>query len=213
MKFVLANSRMSMRDQAIASFFFNARGADLENSTIGTYRSLLLQLLERLPQHQRLFELLGFASWNSSINYSWSIESLKDLFQQTIQSLGHEPVICFIDALDECNENEIRDMVAFFQHLGALSIQGGIQFRVFFSSRHYPHITILRGLSLILEGQEGHDQDIAKYIDSELRIGQTPLTQQIRADLQEKSSGIFIWVILVVDILNKEHDEGVGDSR
>jgi hypothetical protein len=89
----------------------------------------------------------------------------------------------------------------------------GIRFQVFFSSRHYPHITISRGLSLILEGQEGHDKDITDYVDSELRIGQTVLAQKIKADLQEKSSGVFMWVVLVVDMLNKEHDEGRAPRR
>ena len=53
MKFVLANARKKMKDMIVISFFFNARGDELEKSTIGMYRSLLLQLLERLPALQR----------------------------------------------------------------------------------------------------------------------------------------------------------------
>src|SRR6202000_578694 len=43
---------------------------------------------------------------------------------------------------------------------------------------------------------------------SELKIGQSCLAKQIRAELQEKASRVFMWVVLVVEILNKEHDEG-----
>ena len=116
--------------------------------------------------------------------------------------------MCFIDALDECDERQIRDMVTFSQHLGELAVLDGIRFQVCFSSRHYPHITIRKGLSLVLEGQEGHIQDITSYIDSELKIGHSKLAEQIRLELQEKASRVFMWVVLVVNILNKEHDDG-----
>ncbi|KAK4239627.1 hypothetical protein C8A03DRAFT_42779 [Achaetomium macrosporum] len=210
MKFALANARKSMRDTIVISFFFNARGADLEKSTAGMYRSLLLQLLERVPPLQDAFDILGFANWNASSAYAWSIETLKDLFQQAVQSLADCSVACFIDALDECDQAEVRDMVAFFQHLGDLAIPLGTRFRVLFSSRHYPYITISKGLDFVLEGQEGHDQDITDYIDSELRIGHTVLAGRIREDLQDKSAGVFMWVVLVIGILNQEHDEGRG---
>jgi hypothetical protein len=208
MKFALTNSRKLMKDRTVISFFFNARGADLEKSTIGMYRSLLLQLLEQLPELQCIFESLGFTTWNSNGYHTWSIETLKDLFELAIRLLRQSRVVCFIDALDECDESHIRDMVAFFQRLGELAVSTYTVFQVFFSSRHYPHITVTKGLSLVLEGQEGHNQDITNYIDSELRIGYSSLAEQIRAELQEKSSGVFMWVVLVVDILNKEHDEG-----
>jgi hypothetical protein len=115
---------------------------------------------------------------------------------------------CFIDALDKCDEGQIQGMVAFFQHLGELVMLTYTRFQVLFSSRHYPHITITKGLSIVLEGQEGHNQDIISYIDNELRIGHSNLANQIKAELQEKASGVFMWVVLVVDMLNKEHDEG-----
>ena len=64
------------------------------------------------------------------------------------------------------------------------------------------------GLELVLEGQEGHTQDIADYIQTELKIGKSKVAQQLRVQLQEKASGIFMWVVLVVGILNKEFDRG-----
>ena len=208
MKFVLANTRRTMKDRIVISFFFNARGEDLEKSTIGTYRSLVLQLLERLPALRCVFDSLGLSTSSISINHQWSIESLKTLLEQAIQSLGESSVVCFIDALDECEEWQIRDMISFFEHIGELTVSAGITFRICFSSRHYPHITIRKGQGLVLEGQEGHNQDITNYLDSELKIGHSKVAGQIRVELQEKASGIFMWVILVVGILNKEHDGG-----
>jgi hypothetical protein len=208
MKFALVNARKTMKNHILLSFFFNARGEDMEKSTIGTYRSLLLQLLERLPALQSVFDSLGRSSSSFSADHQWNAESLKTLLEQAILGLGDSSVVCLIDALDECEEEQVRDMIQFFEHMGDLAVSNGIRFQVCFSSRHYPYITIRNGLELVLEGQEGHSQDITNYIETELKIGKSKVAQQVRAELQEKASGIFMWVVLVVGILNKESDRG-----
>jgi hypothetical protein len=58
---------------------------------------------------------------NCTSDYTWTIEALKGLFQQAVQSLGQNAVACFIDALDGCGEVQIRDMVAFLQGQSRLS--------------------------------------------------------------------------------------------
>jgi len=209
MKFALTNAYKTMEDMIAISFFFNARGRDLEKSTTGTYRSLLLQIFKELPELECVFGSLGLSTLRTTTNYQWrwSAESLKTLLQEAIQSLGKSSIVCFIDALDECEECQIRDMISFFESIGELAVSAGIRFQICFSSRHYPHITIRKGLSLILEG-EGHDQDIANYLESELKIGYSKVAEQVRIELQERASGIFMWVVLVVGILNKEYDSG-----
>jgi ankyrin repeat protein/nucleoside phosphorylase len=208
MKFALVNARKTMKDRIIKSFFFNARGEDLEKSTVGLYRALLSEILERVPELQCVFDPLELRTWNSGGHHQWGVELLKDLFEQAILRLEQASLMCFIDALDECAEHQVRDMISFFEHVGERTVDAGIHFRVLFSSRHYPYITIKRGLELILEGQEGHIQDITNYVNSELKIGHSNRAMQIRGELQQKASGVFMWVILVVGILNKEYDRG-----
>ncbi|KAI0438491.1 hypothetical protein F4803DRAFT_91608 [Xylaria telfairii] len=208
MKFALDQAQKTMKDKVILSFFFNARGEELERSTAGMYRSLLLQLLRRVAGLDIIFNSLRLTAWPQNGQIQWSIESLKDLFEQAVQNLGRLGVVCFIDALDECNEDQVRDMLSFFEYTGALAIASNIRFQVCLSSRHYPYITITRGLGLVLEGQEGHGRDIADYINSELKIGHSTVAEKIRAELQTKASGVFMWVVLVVSILNKEYDCG-----
>ncbi|KAH8722057.1 hypothetical protein BGZ61DRAFT_416603 [Ilyonectria robusta] len=207
MKFVLSKATQTMENVVIINFFFNARGDDLEKSTMGMYRSLLHQLLTRLRTLLRVFDSLTIPISSAAL-YQWNIDSLKSLFEQAIQSLGKSSVVCFIDALDECDDSQIRDMVSFFEHTSELAVSAGIKFQVCFSSRHYPHIATKHGLSLILEDQKGHSQDIANFVGSELKIGGGQLAQTIRAELQKKSSSVFLWVVLVVGILNKEYDRG-----
>ncbi|KAF2818148.1 Pfs, NB-ARC and ankyrin domain protein [Ophiobolus disseminans] len=208
MKFALVNARKTIKDHIVLSFFFNARGEDMEKSTIGTYRSLLLQLLKRLPTLQSIFDSLILPTSSFTADHQWNVESLKTMLEQAIRALGDSSVVCFVDALDECEEEQVRDMIQFFEHIGDLAVLHNIRFQVCFSSRHYPHITIRNGFELVLEGQEGHSQDITNYVETELKIGNSKIAQQVRAELQEKASGIFMWVVLVVRILNKESDRG-----
>ncbi|KAF4216177.1 hypothetical protein CNMCM5878_007386 [Aspergillus fumigatiaffinis] len=208
MKFVLVNAQETMKDTIIMSFFFNARGEDLEKSTVGLYRALLSEILERVPELQCIFDTPELRTWNSGGHRQWGVELLKDLFEQAILRLEESSLMCFIDALDECAEHQVRDMISFFEHVGELAVDAGVHFRVLFSSRHYPYITIKRGLELILEGQPGHIQDITDYVNSELKIGHSNHAMQIRGELQKKASEVFMWVFLVVGILNKEYDRG-----
>ncbi|KAF9873253.1 hypothetical protein CkaCkLH20_09416 [Colletotrichum karsti] len=207
MKFVSENYRKTTRKGTLITFFFNARGEELEKSTIGMYRSLLFQLIEGLRQLQSVLDLPALMTINNRTR-EWTVEFLKELLEEVFRNLKDESVTCFIDALDECDEDQIRDMVSFFESVSETTTTMNISFQVCFSSRHYPHITISKAVSLILEGQEGHKDDIIKYVHSELRIGASKMAQQVRDELQEKASGVFMWVVLVVDILNKEHDRG-----
>ncbi|KAH5602359.1 hypothetical protein HBI45_122960 [Parastagonospora nodorum] len=208
MKFALAHVQETMKDSVVIHFFFNARGEEIERSTVGTYRALLLQLLTRIPKLQYLLDPLVGSTLTLGVEVKWDLQLLKSMLKKAIQTLDATPVVCFIDALDECEEQQIRDMLAFFERVSELSLSPGTRFQLCFSSRHYPNITIKAGLSLVLERQEGHAQDIVKYIQSELKIGESKIARQIQDDLQKKASGVFMWVVLVVGILRQEYDHG-----
>jgi len=203
MKYAYANAKTTMTN-TIISFFFNARGEDLEKSALGMYRSLLFQLLEKIPELQSLLDVLSY-EYDSD---RWDIETIKEIFGTAVQNLGQRCLTCFIDALDECEEDQVREMVRFFEHLGQIAVSSQIRFRVCFSSRHYPHITIKKGVQLILEEQEGHQQDIANYLQTELKAGKSKQVEQIKDEILERASGVFLWVVLVVNVLNKEYDRG-----
>ena len=208
MKFALAHVRETMAGKVVIAYFFNARGAHLERSTVGTYRSLLLQLLERIPVLQEIIRSAVLSARSITADYRWSDKELESLLEQAIKHIGDSHVICFIDALDECEDRQIRSMISFFERISQLAASERLHLHVCFSSRHYPEITIKRGLSLALETQEGHTHDITNYVESELKIGQTPVAQKVRRDLQAMASDVFMWVVLVVDILNQEFDRG-----
>ncbi|RWA14538.1 hypothetical protein EKO27_g584 [Xylaria grammica] len=201
MKFLLGHLRNQRQPtggkEIFLSFFFNARGHDLERTTVGLYRSLLLQLLEARTD-------LQYALDKVRLGHCWTVESLKSVLEEAVRGLCGHSLICLVDALDECEEAQIRDMVSFLS--GPDIIPNGV--RICFASRHYPHVSVKTAIEIVLESQTGHDKDIASYLNSALIIKDGPLAEQIRCDLQKKASGIFMWVVLVVDILNREYDAG-----
>lgn len=99
-------------------------------------------------------------------------------------------------------------MVESFEQIGEIAVSSQTRLHVCFSSRHYPHITIERGIQLVLEGEEGHQQDISNYLNSELKAGRSKLVEKIKEEIFERASGIFLWVVLVVKILNSEFRSG-----
>ncbi|GAP83599.2 putative NACHT and Ankyrin domain protein [Rosellinia necatrix] len=190
------------------SFFFNARGDGLEKSTEGMYRSLLFQLLEKLPDLQEVLDLTGHFSQCHNDHGSWQIDVLQRLFSAAITRLGRRRVTCFIDALDECSESQIRDMVEYFEQLGVDALEAEQKLYICFSSRHYPGICTKNSQTLTLENQVGHSQDLEKYIRNKLQAGKGKDVEPIRTTLLEKAAGVFLWVVLVVNILNDEFRGG-----
>ncbi|KAF3025802.1 hypothetical protein E8E14_014618 [Neopestalotiopsis sp. 37M] len=180
---------------AFISFFFNARGSDLEKSIEGMYRSLLVQLLDACPELQHVLDRLRSIP-------KWDVGLLKHLFEQAAE--GSTTTICLIDALDEGLEKEIRAMVESFESI----LRAGSQLHVCFASRHYPHISTQMGLSITLEEQDQHENDISSYLNTKLNIGHSEQAEKIRLEMREKASGVFMWVVLVVEMLNKEFDKG-----
>ncbi|UKZ70786.1 uncharacterized protein TrAtP1_011755 [Trichoderma atroviride] len=206
LKYVYTRVRKTLSTtNAVISFFFNARGDVLERSPTGMYRSLLLQLLKSFPDLQKVCEDSNFVIQNGSCPSS---DAIQILFRKAISTIGNRSLTCFIDALDECDELQAREVVQFLEDLGQQAVHDNIELRICFSSRHYPYIFIRKGIRLTLEDQKGHQEDVERYIQGNLRADPGPLVKEVQAQILQKSAGVFMWVVLVVDILNKEFARG-----
>lgn len=198
-------------DEVIIAFFFNARGEELQKSAVGLYRSLLNQLLDqlliRIPQLPET--LLALPSRRRRLKqHDWPVELLKDLFNDIILALGRVKLTCYIDALDECDEIEIRDMVEFLEDLGGSTLRAGIAFSAMFSSRHYPSISVGRSVKMVLDHDARHFQDIKEYVHSKLRMDDSVIADELASAILRNSNGVFLWVVLVVSKVNTEYDRG-----
>ncbi|RSL62669.1 hypothetical protein CEP54_005624 [Fusarium duplospermum] len=208
MKFIYEQTKKNnLHKHAItASFFFHARGEDLQKSIPGMYRSLLLQLLEGYPDLQEVLDDTDLVP-RGQIECP-SLNVLKDLFHNAVSNLGQRTFACFIDALDECDEQQVMEMVRYFDELAESCEGPGSHLQICFSSRHYPHIQMRHGIELTLEHQQGHLEDMSNYIQKNLLVKPPALAERLRSQMLKKAAGVFLWVVLVVDILNKESRRG-----
>ncbi|GIZ44968.1 hypothetical protein CKM354_000815200 [Cercospora kikuchii] len=208
MKFALVRTLECKRDdELVLSFFFNARGVMLEKCALGMYRSLAFQLLSKLPDLPSVLDDLTFVTEAESQSPNWTTPLLQNLLVKATRTMRNRRLKIFIDALDECDVNEIQDMVEFFE---TLHEPGTCDSRVdiCFASRHYPTVVINYGSCIILERQNGHADDLKKFVQGRLRLGNSKAAREIQTDVLIKANGIFLWAALVVDILNKEKSSG-----
>lgn len=148
MKFLFQKmqSRLKMsRDELVLSFFFNARGSDLEKSTLGLYRSLLFGLLSSDPSLLVVFDHCSRGQCLSILSGDWEQKHerlLQDLYENAVDLLAERKkrLYCYVDALDECPEHQIQEMVTYFEDI--MTEEKSRNIRVCFSSRHYPRINI-----------------------------------------------------------------------
>lgn len=148
MKFLFQKMQSKLkwtRDELVLSFFFNARGSDLEKSTLGLYRSLLFGLLSSDPSLLVVFDHCSRGQCLSVLSGQWGKKHerlLQELYENAVDLLAerNKRLYCYVDALDECPEPQIQDMVTYFEDIMTRGTSRNI--RVCFSSRHYPRINI-----------------------------------------------------------------------
>lgn len=144
MKFLYqAMQRRKNSKKLVISFFFNARGNEFEKSALGLYRALLFNLFDLEPNLQDALDHCRRSGYHNILESGWQLQNLKEVFEESVlmlQGLGKQ-LYCYIDALDECPEQDVRDMISYFEDL--VSRTDSRNLRVCFSSRHYPQVIIM----------------------------------------------------------------------
>lgn len=201
----------------ILSYFFNARSShQLAKSSLGLYRALLHQLLTVHQNDRSLFEKVFRAKVRSNMvakvrHYTveeWTETELQNFLITIVTTRKSRPVVIFIDALDEGKDDDVQQIVGFLERLSKHATTSACQLRICLSSRHYPYIKIKDSLSLVVEDQSGHNEDIRTYIRSTLADFEGSQEEELRQRLLKRSAGVFLWVVLVISVLNKAYQRG-----
>lgn len=192
-------------NEHVLCFFFNTRGVPLEKSTNGLFRCLLYQMIDKIPEiYSKLDKrLLGIVR-----RQGWFPAVLKDLFKDAVTRLTGETLTCFVDAMDECLADEVEDIVSFFDDLGDYVSTHTKRFRICLSSRLYPNLKSVRSIEIQLEGQRSHNEDIRVYVEKRLVIDSEQLKKDLLRRIKTKARGVFLWVVLVVQLLNNDDRRG-----
>jgi ankyrin repeat protein len=178
-------TRQLKKSRAIG-LYFNARGTQLERSFLGLYRSLLVQLVDLVPE---------LAHELDALNANFDLPQLQSVISSAILGLGTR-IWLFIDALDECREGDVQEFIDFLNGLYEAELY------VCFASRHYPIVKVPTNLQLVLEEVDEHKVDLGTYVEKLDLEGEE--LAQMQHDIVAKANGIFLWVVLVVGILQKD---------
>ena len=206
MKHTLLYCQEEFKGHNIAFYFFNARGGPLEKCPLGMLRSLIVQLLEQYPSFQDHFipYFLNKKIRHRISELEWETGELKEIFLREYKTRQFKDTLLIIDALDECNDLDVQEVMDFFEDLSENAIQSDSTLRICLSSRHYPYIDTKKKIELVIEQQAEHDEDIFKYVQSKLRATNGDIQRRIL----DKAQHIFIWVVLVIQLLNIEFTKG-----
>ncbi|EKJ75248.1 hypothetical protein FPSE_04566 [Fusarium pseudograminearum CS3096] len=214
MRFAVSRLSLAHPEDIKINFFFNARGVGLENSTTGMYQSLIYQLFSQVPRLKSVFDnFTRLELPEADVQESWELSSLQRIFEHAVRELESHRLWVFVDALDEGDEDEVRNMIKFFKDLGGYAKTANVDMRVLFASRHYPQIMISHKVEIILESEKEHYLDIERYIQSELYIEDGMTAQGIQEEVINRASSVFLWVVLVVKILNKAAATGMNQKQ
>lgn len=193
------------------SFFFNARGSNLEKSQIGLYRSLNYQILGQSNPSDDHF--LWFQSeykertFKHGSEWTWSLSELCHRLHEALLKGNWEAIEVFIDALDECSDPNLRELVHQFYETAETVENKGSNMRICWSSRHDPHISVKKCLEMVVEQE--NKSDIQAYVSKRLILPQTQRDLGLEAEIVRRSSGVFLWAVLVIRNFQKAIDQGL----
>ena len=195
----------------VAGYFHDMGGVPLERSFLGLLRSLAYQFF--VQDRALLSEYVGSTRRHQNRDRvpqrrpEWTQEALQDLCVNATKRYRPSPIYIFIDALDEGETSQTRKLLRFWEQTMSTAASHGVELRICLSSRHYPNVT-LHGCPEILV--ERHNMtDILTHVHHMLKSDASDQeTQELITIILSKASGVFLWVVLVVEILLKADDDG-----
>ena len=197
----------------ILYYYFNARGSELEKTLLGLFRSLLHQLVWNIRPFPEDLLANFMEKQTTKLLWAWELGELQEQFFAILKRLAQKTVTIFIDALDECDENDARDVVDLFRTATTEAINSGRYVNLCLSSRHYPTIRFAKSLELWVE--EHNNADISRYVAANFdSLDRDDLLRKDNKTLKEtiitKASGVFLWVSLIVRKLTAARQKGAS---
>jgi ankyrin repeat protein/nucleoside phosphorylase len=161
---------------------------------------LLAEIVQRFKENESTPGKTG--------RWEWHVNELKLLFKRAFLKTNGRRTIIFVDALDECNEKDIRDLAHCFRAVTDAAYVVGSDLIICLSSRHYPTISVPHYEEIIVE--HGNRDDIARYV--QVKLGQFSHDDNrvslLGQEIIQEASGIFLWVALVIEILSAAIENG-----
>ncbi|KAF8533261.1 hypothetical protein BDD12DRAFT_762107, partial [Trichophaea hybrida] len=205
----LMGEEQNTSSSIIVKYFYTLRGTTLELTHENMLRSVLYSILK---QDETCFSLFQskFREFRSSNDSKWPYTSL----QHILSSLASHPftkrLYLIIDAMDESEENDRREIIELLCRLCAESQSCII--KIFLASRPVPQFNhVAEKGHHVIRLQDENEKDISKFARSFLGpdLDLPPeMLDQATEYIVEKAQGVFIWVYLVKEKLFEYAERG-----
>ncbi|KAK1753395.1 hypothetical protein QBC47DRAFT_268160, partial [Echria macrotheca] len=197
-------------DLFVAQHYFSYRASELQRSEIGMLRSLLHQILQDQPD----FIKQGFSeryrvlcSTAGGVSGEFGTEELRTCLRRVIDSRISAFFLFIIDGLDESNTKR-KGLPKLVEYINSLGTHRNV--KVLISSRPWPEIEeSLEGCPRLKVHELTRD-DIRYFTESKinnhhrsrtLQLQDPTAINQLVTEIVDSSSGVFLWVALVVQSL------------
>ena len=188
----------------LATFYFWNSGVELQMSQLGLLRSLLFQILQQIPE---IIGTIASLRWESLCFFNedslvWTSSELHRMLLMAVNEISKTMKICFfIDGLDEFEGEKdnliclITEIITYENVKACVASRPWVEFQDAFG--HEPNL-MLQDLTYL---------DIKHFVASSLQqdtnFSQLRKREEVYADqlvenIVTKSSGVFLWVSLVV---------------
>lgn len=186
-------------------------GDNLPWSSVGLYRSLLHQIFSQsphllaqfLPHYRKKRDTRG-------TKWKWHDEELRDHFVEAATGSEMKSIFVFIDALDEFQLRTASEIVSQLKDAVRQAGRVGGRLRICFSNRLHPDLSKNSPHSIRVE--KHNNVDIEKYVSEKLfkvsKGKNSGAYQRLGNEIPRRAKGVFLWVALVVEILNEKYEEG-----
>ncbi|EWZ36204.1 hypothetical protein FOZG_11945 [Fusarium oxysporum Fo47] len=204
-------------DFIVTYFFFN--GNNFADQVDGT--ALLFALIHQLLQANPA--LIPLVEKSLTLNHTQSglnLDKLCEIFRTIVSSPQRKPdrIVCVIDALDECEKESMIQIIRFlasiiFDDRNSTSESGWL--KIVITSRYNQHIDdVLPAHQQVrlADHAESTRRDIATFIRARCVQVQTitrcsdAMRRSIEKELIERSDNTFLWVHMVLDLLENNTD-------
>lgn len=204
----------------LIAFFFHDRGSDIQRSLDGMMQEILHSILQQHPSLLSIITPLyvDLAKYQRVKIPKWDTLTLKTALRTIARERQPRLRLClFIDALDE-HGGDNEELALLLKEMVDNTDSGTVKIKMCVASRSWSVFTKHFGNCPGFEIHKHTLEDISSYTKSRLTVdhlGSQPLLDEeqqavIVAQVTQKSSGVFIWVRLVVDQLSKDIRDGTA---
>ncbi|TLD10694.1 hypothetical protein PgNI_05313 [Pyricularia grisea] len=208
-KYAFENANTFSENNINLVFFFHDRGGNLQKTPLGLWRSLLHCLLskhaEALAALVETYDEKTKERGPCGEKWDWYESELwLHLVSALPKILQSRSVTLYVDALDECGDENARGLIRNFITLveKVKGVPEPLQpLRICFSSRHYPiRNTGLHNPYDEINPENENESDIRVYAAQMLSVfDKQSLRDELHELIASRASGVFMWARLAID--------------